>query len=119
MVELKGSLNSLGLPAIVQLIGELHHTGNLELTTSGACGVLGFEDGRLVAATLRDLRGLQALAACAMELADADFVFVEGTPADERTLALGGSELQKQLRRFMSGEVTPDMLESPPVMTDE
>ena len=32
MVELKGSLNGIGLPAIVQLIGELRHSGSLELS---------------------------------------------------------------------------------------
>ena len=45
MVELKGSLSSIGLPAIVQLIGELHHSGNLELTRGAHRGVLGFDDG--------------------------------------------------------------------------
>ncbi|HLZ31697.1 MAG TPA: DUF4388 domain-containing protein [Chloroflexota bacterium] len=119
MVELKGSLNSLGLPAIAQLIGELHHSGNLELTRGDAHGVLGFVDGRLVSATLRDQRGLKALAACTAELADADFVFVEGAPGDERTLDLGGSALQKQLKQFMNGEVTPEALDAQPARSDE
>ena len=51
MVELKGSLNGIGLPAIVQLIAELHHSGSLELAKGAAAGMLGFNDGRLVIAT--------------------------------------------------------------------
>ena len=46
MVELKGSLGSIGLPAIVQLIGELHHSGSLELAKGAVRGVLDFDDGR-------------------------------------------------------------------------
>jgi Domain of unknown function (DUF4388) len=119
MVELKGSLGSLGLPAILQLIGELHHSGNLELTRNDARGVLGFDDGRLVAASYGDRRGPSALAACTVELADADFLFVEGAPADERTLDLGGSELQKRLGLLLSGAVTAETLEPPPAKTED
>jgi Domain of unknown function (DUF4388) len=119
MVELKGSLSSLGLPAIVQLIGELHHSGNLELIKNDSRGVLGFDDGRLVSSSYGDQRGPQALAACTAELADADFLFVEGTPADERTMDLGGSELQKQLGRLIGGEVAAESLEPSPVKTEE
>jgi Domain of unknown function (DUF4388) len=119
MVELKGSLSSLGLPAIVQLIGDLQHSGNLELIKNESRGVLGFDDGRLVSASYGDQRGPQALAACTVELADADFLFVEGTPADERTMDLGGSELQTQLGRLVSGEIAAESLEPSPVKTEE
>src|SRR5258708_2064364 len=119
MVELKGSLDSLGLPAILHLIGELHHSGNLELTKSGSRGVLGFDSGRLVAARFADERGLTALAACTLELGDADFLFVEGAPADERTMDLGGSELQTQLGRLSRQEVPPETFEPPPVKAAE
>jgi hypothetical protein len=111
MVELKGTLGSIGLPAIVQLIGELHHSGNLEMTRSAARGVLGFDDGRLVAATYEELQGLNALAACVLELADGDFQFVEGVPAGDRTMDLGGGELLKLLDRLMSGELSAETLE--------
>ena len=43
MVELKGSLTGIGLSAVVQLIGELHHSGTLQLAKGNAHGVLGFE----------------------------------------------------------------------------
>jgi len=68
MVELKGSLSSIGLPAIVQLIGELHHSGNLELTRGPSAGVLGFDDGHLVAASFDDKRSLNALSACVLDV---------------------------------------------------
>jgi hypothetical protein len=119
MVELKGSLGSIGLPAIVQLIGDLHHSGNLELTRGASRGVLGFDDGRLVAASFDDQRGFSALAACSHQLADADFVFVEGLPTDERTMDLSGSDLQRHLRRLASGEPTAQTLELPSVKSDE
>jgi Domain of unknown function (DUF4388) len=119
MVELKGSLGSIGLPAIVQLIGELRHSGNLELRKSATHGLLGFDHGRLVAASFDNQHGLNALAVCTLELADADFLFVEGVPADERTIDLGGSELQKHLGRLMSGELKAETLALPPAPADE
>src|ERR1700737_89030 len=108
MVELKGTLGSIALPAIVQLIGELHHSGNLELTRGALRGALGFDDGRLVAASYEDMQGRSALAACVLELADGDFQFVEGVPAGDRTMDLGGGELLKLLGRLMSGELSAE-----------
>src|ERR1700737_3584008 len=108
MVELKGSLNGIGLLSIVELIGELHPSGSLGLTRGAAYGMLSFDDGRLVAATFDDDRGSKALAACVVELADGDFVFIEGVPIGERTLDLGPGELQRQIRRIASGEAVAD-----------
>ncbi|MDQ6670374.1 MAG: DUF4388 domain-containing protein [Chloroflexota bacterium] len=120
MAELQGSLGGLGLPAIVQLIGELHQSGNLELTRNGSCGVLGFDDGRLVAASYNtELHGLQALAACTLELVEGEFLFVEGTPVGERTLDLSGSDLQKLFDRIAAGEVAADSLGLRPANADD
>src|SRR5258708_30110531 len=104
MVELKGSLSGIGLPAIVQLIGELHPLGSLELAKAQAAGMLGFNDGRLVMATFDQEHGLKALAACVSTLADGDFRFVEGIAAGERSLDLGPGEVQRLLARVSSGE---------------
>src|SRR6266849_824005 len=113
MVDLKGSLVGIGLPAIVQLIGELRNSGNLELAKGASRGLLGFDDGRLVAASYNDeVRGLKALAACAVDLVDGAFVFVEGLPAGERTLDLGDGELQKLLGRLVSGELTAETVDT-------
>src|ERR1051325_9001456 len=102
MVELKGSLNGIGLPAIVQLIGELSHSGNLQLAKGTAHGLLGFDDGRLVLATYEHESGLRALAACSRNLSDAEFTFIEGPISGERTLDLGYADLQRQLAQFTS-----------------
>ncbi len=110
MVELKGSLSGIGLPALVQLIGELHHTGALHLERSNASGILAFDDGRLVAAECGDTHGLDAVASCALTLMDAEFTFVEGESIAERTLDLGPADLKKLLTRVMDGTFngTPD-----------
>src|SRR5229473_4258255 len=108
MVELKGSLNGIGLAAIVQLIGELHHSGSLELAKGPAVGMLGFDGGRLVIATFEQEHGLKALAACAATLLDGDFRFIEGTTAGERGLDLAPGEVQRLLARVSNGESIAD-----------
>jgi hypothetical protein len=103
MVELKGSLNGIGLPAIVQLIGELHHSGSLQLAKGTAHGLLGFDDGRLVLASYEHDTGLRALAACARDLSDGEFTFIEGPLSGERTLDLTYADAQRQLNRLATG----------------
>jgi hypothetical protein len=106
LVELKGSLTGIGLLAILQLIGEVRHSGNLELRKDGVNGTLAFDDGRLVAAESGELHGLQALASCVLELSDAEFTFVEGIPTLERTLDLGPAELRNLLDRITGGDLS-------------
>lgn len=107
MVELKGSLSAVGLPAIVQLIGELRHSGSLDLSKGTARGILEFDDGRLVAADFGGESGFKALAALSLELADAEFTFIEGVPKHERTLDLASKDVQAYLRRVASGDDLP------------
>ena len=104
MVELKGSLGGIGLPALVQLIGEQRHSGTLELGRDGTRGRLAFEGGHLVAAEFAGEHGLPALASCARDLKDADFTFVEGAPSPEQTLNFGPPELQSLLNRVLNGD---------------
>lgn len=104
MVELKGSLEGIGLPAIVHLVSEVHHSGTLELTAADTTGLLAFEDGRLVAAVIDDLRGLPALRDMTQRLPNANFRVVEGRPGGERSLDLSGADLQRQLARFAAGD---------------
>src|SRR3977135_4311866 len=104
MVELKGSLSGIGLPAIVQLIGELHHSGSLELFKGSTRAMLDFDDGRLVAAGFGAETGFQALAALSLELGDGEFTFIEHPVVSERTLDLGPKDVQTYLRRVASGE---------------
>jgi hypothetical protein len=109
VVELKGSLTAVGLPAIVQLVGELHHSGTLELIKNGeARGSLGFDDGRLVSAEFEMERGMSALQACLRDLANADFRFIEGVAAGELTLDISAAELQRMIARAANGEAVAD-----------
>src|SRR6266851_4897952 len=119
MVELKGSLNGIGLPAIVQLIGELRHSGSLELAKDTTHGVLDFDDGRLVAADFAEATGFQALAMLSLELSDGEFTFVEGVPLHERTLDLGTKDLQGYLKRVANGEDFAEAVAKPPVERPE
>jgi hypothetical protein len=104
VVELKGALTGDGLLGIVQLIGELHHSGTLHLTRGGAAGSLAFDAGRLVGATCGDDRGLQAVARCAMDLQGGEFIFAEGAPTLEHTLDLSPADLTRLLTRIDSGD---------------
>jgi hypothetical protein len=119
MVELKGSLNGIGLPAIVQLIGELHHSGSLELVKGPATGMLGFDDGRLVIASFEQEHGLTALAACVSSLRGGDFRFIEGIAAGERSLDLSPGEVQRLVARVSNGESIDDYVEPPAVAVDD
>src|SRR5579862_2418729 len=103
MVELKGNLTGIGLPAIVQLIGDLHHTGTLQLENKNAHGVLSFDGGRLVDAQTDAASGLQAVAVCALDFADAEFTFVEGPAPTEPTLDMSTAEFKKLLDRLTNG----------------
>jgi hypothetical protein len=103
VVDLNGSLTGVGLLSVVQLIGELHHTGTLHLTRAGASSSLAFSDGRLVAAECGRDRGLQAVALTALEFSDADFQFTEGPTPLEHTLDLSPTDLARLLTRIESG----------------
>src|SRR5215207_2416039 len=112
MVELKGSLSGIGLPAITQLIGDLHHSGSLELHKGTSSGVLFFDDGRLVSARyVDDQEGLDALTRCVLDLGDAAFTFVEGSPPLERTLDLSPRALQRYVKGVESGDVAAEPIQ--------
>ena len=107
MVELKGSLGGIGLPAIVQLIGELQRSGTLELSGGAKRGVLAFDEGRLVGADFAAEHGFGALVAMSRELADSDFAFNECVPTNVRTLDIAPKDLQSYFSRIVSGEEIP------------
>lgn len=119
MVELKGSLNGIGLPAIVQLIGELRHSGSLQLSKGASEGLLGFDDGRLVQATYAHDTGMRALAACARDLYDGEFTFVEGAVAGDRTLDLAYTDLQHELARLAEAGTASQALQPTEQTLDE
>jgi hypothetical protein len=121
VVELKGTLGAIGLPEIVQLIGELRHSGNLELRKNDSRLVLGFDEGRLVSADSGQARGLAALGVYARELAHAEFRFVEGVLPGERSpdLDLGHAELQRLLAGMANGKAAePSVEHTAPALND-
>ena len=118
MVELKGSLDSASVPAIVQLIGELRHSGRLDLTNRSDQASLWFDEGHLIGASFGDQHGMRALVACVQAFSSGEFVFSERVPPGERTLDLGPDGLGAQLTRLgnSQGEAEPELgAATPPV----
>ncbi|HET6315286.1 MAG TPA: DUF4388 domain-containing protein [Chloroflexota bacterium] len=97
MVELTGTLDGIGLPAIVRLLGELRETGVLRISSGTWQGELAFARGQLISAHFGDDRGLDALDACVLMLAQGDFAFVEGEPTPEPDLEVTAEELRQHL----------------------
>src|SRR5712664_2222564 len=108
MVELKGTLDGVGLPAIVHLLGELRETGLLRLTSGTWLGELAFEHGQLIAATFGQDRGLDALAACTLTVANGEFTFVEQANSVEPNITLSSDELRQRLDELSGGQ-SPSM----------
>ncbi len=97
MVELTGTLDGIGLPAIVRLLGELRETGVLRITSGTWRGELAFASGQLVSAQFGQDRGLDALDACVVMLAQGDFTFVEGEVTPEPHLDVSADVLRQHL----------------------
>lgn len=103
MVELKGSLDGIGLSAIVQTIGELQHSGSLQLKSEQASAQLLFDSGHLVAAQCGDVHGPEAITACATQLNDAEFTFIEREQRTDRSLDLSPADLKGLLSACSNG----------------
>jgi len=97
VVELTGTLDGIGLPAIVRLLGELRETGVLRITSGTWRGELAFASGQLVSAQFGQDRGLDALDACVVMLAQGDFTFVEGEVTPEPHLDVSADVLRQHL----------------------
>lgn len=99
MAAFQGSLKAIDLASIIRLLAGLEQTGWLHLTQPPWEGRLGFEGGRIVAASFGPEQGLDALDALLLMLPDGHFTFTEGPPPaePERNLTLGPRELQLHL----------------------
>jgi signal peptidase I len=80
MAELSGSLASIGLVTVAQLLGGLRKSGDVLIARGSWIGQLSFDRGQLTAAALNDERGFAALEFIAASLREADFEFSEGPP---------------------------------------
>jgi hypothetical protein len=78
MVELSGSLGGVDLLPIIRLLAELRQTGSLQLSRGDWSARLDLRDGRVVAASFAEERGLGALTALGLVMRDAEFTYMEG-----------------------------------------
>jgi hypothetical protein len=97
MIELRGSLKALGLERVLDFISDIQASGRLLVTDHSAAGEIVLQDGRVVGATFRRERGLDALSAIALALSQADFELLPAEARAEVNIALGPDELRSHL----------------------
>src|SRR5919108_2809976 len=103
MAALEGSLEGMGLPALVRFLAGMKKTGRLQITHGGWGGELGLDDGRVVAATLGAERGPAALDGIALALARGRFRFDDGPSPEERNVALDPDRVLARLTEAAAG----------------
>ncbi len=75
MTELSGTLEGVGLPAIVRFLAALQKAGCLRITHQDWRGEIQFDAGQIVSASIGSRKGLAALDALILALPGASFVF--------------------------------------------
>ena len=100
MGELFGSLESIGLPAILRFLEGLGKTGTLHISSDRWTGTASVTSGRVVAASFGSEHGVAALEAIMLGLAGGSFTFSDGAPCDEPNVELGPAELATRLDAF-------------------
>ncbi len=83
MAELSGSLEDIGLTALVRFLADVGSTGLLTLERERAAGNLTFREGQIVAASFGSARGLDAVEAMAVALPNGWFVYTDGEVAGD------------------------------------
>lgn len=97
MTELSGSLDGIGLPALIRFLAGLRKSGTLRIWQGGWAGEVGFDAGRVVTASLGPERGLAALEGLMLLSAGGRFSFQESAPPAEQTIAMTAEELDAYL----------------------
>jgi hypothetical protein len=100
MTELSGTLDGVGLPAIVRFLTGLRKTGCLRIVHNEWRGEIFFDQGQVTGATLASRHGLTALDALVQALPGGDFTFdgaVSGTASREASISLSSDALQGHL----------------------
>src|SRR5207244_610454 len=81
MTELSGTLEGVGLPAIVRFLTGLKKTGCLRISHQDWRGEVFFAAGQITSARLGSRRGLGAFGALVQSVATGDFAFDSDAPA--------------------------------------
>jgi hypothetical protein len=98
MTELSGTLEGVGLPAIVRFLSGLKKTGCLHIAHNDWRGDIFFDLGRVIGASLGSRQGVSALDALVQALPGGSFTFdVAARPAAETTILLSTEALQAHL----------------------
>lgn len=102
---LSGSLKDMGLPEVVQVLGQGRKTGQLRVSSSAGSGEMHFDAGNIVHAVFGKHRAGDGFYAMLL-LKDGDFAFDPNVKAPERTLnASTESLLLEGMRRIDEGLV--------------
>src|SRR5712692_1560124 len=100
MTELSGTLDGVGLPAIVRFLTGLRKTGCLHIVHNDWRGEIFFDQGQVSGASLASRHGLTALDALVQALPGGDFTFdgaSSGTASREASISLSSDALQAHL----------------------
>ncbi len=100
---LSGALRDMGLPEVVQVLGQSRKTGRLHLTSGAAEGEMHFDAGHIVHALFGSQKGDAAFYSM-LRLTDGDFAFDPNVKTTERTLAASTESLLLEgMRRIDEG----------------
>ncbi|HEX2324451.1 MAG TPA: DUF4388 domain-containing protein, partial [Chloroflexota bacterium] len=105
MISLGGTLEGIGLPALVRFLAGLRSSGLLLVADDSWGGEVGFDEGRVVAAAFGAERGLAALEAIALALPRGEFRFAGGAIPEGRDVDLPPEDLERYLTSLAEEQV--------------
>ncbi len=97
MINLAGTLEGIGLAALVRFLVSLNPSGRLLVADDVWGGEVGFDGGRVVTAAFGAERGLGALEAIALALPNGEFRFTGGPAPEARDIEMPPEELERYL----------------------
>lgn len=100
---LSGALRDMGLPEVVQVLGQSRKTGELRVVSGAATGLMHFDAGFIVHALFGSQKGDVAFYSM-LKLTDGDFAFDPSVKSTERTLSASTESLLLEgMRRIDEG----------------
>jgi len=102
MTELSGTLDGIGLFALLNFLAGLKSRGRLAITDHELSGTLYFTDGRVVGASFGDDTGEVALDAIGLALGQGRFSFADEGAEQPTNLNMDGPALQKHLEHLQT-----------------